>query len=59
MDVYAYRYFSVIVFCGIGLPGFVVSIALPIVALISVLSMSFVVDKVSRLFPDVTVNIYV
>ena len=42
-----FRYFSVVIFCNIGLPGFAVSLGMPIVALVSVMLGLVVIDKVN------------
>ena len=40
-----------IIFCGVGLPGFVVSIALPLASLVAIFLSSALVDKVSDQTP--------
>ena len=37
-----------IIFCGIGLPGYAVSIALPVIASVAVMLASILLDKVSH-----------
>ena len=44
-----FRYFSVSVFCSIGLPGFVASLAIAVVNIIFIALSLFVIDKVSLL----------
>ena len=45
-----FRYFSVVIFCNIGLPGFAVSLGMPIVAFVSIILSLIVIDKVKMFF---------